>query len=70
VIFIKFELLKELIKRVLNIKSIMAFILTLTFAILAIKNIITPSEFMTVFTAVVVYFFVDNKNNNGGNKNE
>lgn len=48
----------------------MAFILTVTFAILAILRIVTPSEFMTIFTAVIVYFFVDNKNNRKGGKNE
>lgn len=48
----------------------MAFILTVTFAVLAILRIVTPSEFMTIFTAVIVYFFVDNKNNGKGGKNE
>lgn len=46
----------------------MAFILTVTFAVLAILRIVTPSEFMTIFTAVIVYFFVDTKNNGKGSK--
>lgn len=62
--------MKKLLDKVLNIRGIMAFILTLTFAILAILRIVTPSEFMTIFTAVIVYFFVDNKNNRKGGKNE
>lgn len=62
--------MKKLLDKVLNIRAIMAFILTVTFAILAILRIITPSEFMTIFTAVIVYFFVDNKNNRKGGKNE
>lgn len=62
--------MKKLLDKVLNIRAIMAFILTVTFAILAILRIVTPSEFMTIFTAIIVYFFVDNKNNRKGGKNE
>ena len=63
--------MKKWIDKILNIRGIMAFILTVTFAILAILRIVTPSEFMTIFTAVIVYFFVDTKNNKkGSGKNE
>lgn len=63
--------MKKLLDKVMNIRGIMAFILTVTFAILAILRIVTPSEFMTIFTAVIVYFFVDTKNNKkGSGKNE
>ena len=63
--------MKKLLDKVLNIRGIMAFILTITFAILAILRIVTPSEFMTIFTAVIVYFFVDTKNNKkGSGRNE
>ena len=62
--------MKKWLDKILNIRGIMAFILTVTFALLAILNIVTPSEFMTIFTAVIVYFFVDNKNNGKGGKNE
>ena len=58
----------KLLDKVLNIRGIMAFILTVTFAVLAILRIVTPSEFMTIFTAVIVYFFVDTKNNGKGSK--
>ena len=60
--------MKKLLDKVLNIRAIMAFILTVTFAVLAILRIVTPSEFMTIFTAVIVYFFVDTKNNGKGSK--
>ena len=60
--------MKKLIDKILNIRGIMAFILTVTFAVLAILRIVTPSEFMTIFTAVIVYFFVDTKNNGKGSK--
>lgn len=60
--------MKKLVDKVLNVRGIMAFILTVTFAVLAILRIVTPSEFMTIFTAVIVYFFVDTKNNGKGSK--
>ena len=60
--------MKKLLDKALNIRGIMAFILTVTFAVLAILRIVTPSEFMTIFTAVIVYFFVDTKNNGKGSK--
>lgn len=60
--------MKKLLDKVLNIRVIMAFILTVTFAVLAILRIVTPSEFMTIFTAVIVYFFVETKNNGKGSK--
>lgn len=60
--------MKKLLDKVLNIRGIMAFILTVTFAVLAILRIVTPSEFMTIFTAVIVYFFVGTKNNGKGSK--
>ena len=60
--------MKKLLDKVLNIRGIMAFILTVTFSVLAILRIVTPSEFMTIFTAVIVYFFVDTKNNGKGSK--
>ena len=60
--------MKKLLDKVLNIRGIMAFILTVTFAVLAILGIVTPTEFMTIFTAVIVYFFVDTKNNGKGSK--
>ena len=60
--------MQQLLDKVLNIRGIMAFILTVTFAVLAILRIVTPSEFMTIFTAVIVYFFVDTKNNGKGSK--
>lgn len=60
--------MKKLLDKVLNIRGIMAFILTVTFAVLAILRVVTPSEFMAIFTAVIVYFFVDTKNNGKGSK--
>ncbi len=60
--------MKKWVDKILNIRGIMAFILTVTFAVLALLHIVTPSEFMAIFTAVIVYFFVDNKNKGKGGK--
>lgn len=50
-----------LLKKLLNIRSVIALILTITFAVLAFMKVITEGEFITIFTAVIIYFFVDIK---------
>lgn len=60
--------MKKWIDKILNIRGIMAFILTVTFALLAILKVVSPAEFMTVFSAIIVYFFVDNKTKGKDNK--
>lgn len=63
--------MKKFIEKFCNIRNVMALILTLTFAALAIMRVVSVTEFMTVFTAVIVYFFVDNiGSGKGGRKNE
>lgn len=60
--------MKKWIDKILNIRGIMAFILTVTFALLALLKVVSPAEFMTVFSAIIVYFFVDSKTNGKDNK--
>lgn len=52
--------IEKIILKIIDIRSLMALILTITFAVLAIKEVISPAEFLTIFTAVILYFFVDN----------
>jgi len=61
----KYDIIKELINKIFKIRPIIALILSITFAILTLKKIITPAEFMTIFSAVIIYFFIDTKNNKG-----
>lgn len=49
--------MKKFIEKFCNIRNVMALILTLTFAALAIMRVVSANEFMTVLTAVIVYFF-------------
>lgn len=62
--------IEKIILKMLDIRSLMAFILTVTFAILAIKEIVSPAEFLTIFTAVILYFFVDTSGNEKNKKND
>jgi hypothetical protein len=71
IIIVEVITMKKFIEKFCNIRNVMALILTLTFAALAIMRVVSATEFMTVLTAVVVYFFVDNiGNGKGGKKNE
>ena len=57
--------MKEVIKRVLNllsIKSIVTLVLTGVFAYLAVKQYISPAEFVVIFTVVINFYFESQRN--------
>lgn len=49
--------MKERISKLLNVKSLVTLILTGIFSTLALKGDITGSEFLTVFTTVIAFYF-------------
>lgn len=49
--------MKERLNKLLTIKSIVTILLTLVFCYLAIIGKIKPSQFMTVFGTVIVFYF-------------
>ena len=49
--------MKERIAKLLNVKSLVTLILTIIFSTLAIRGAITGSEFLTVFTTVIAFYF-------------
>ena len=49
--------MKERIARLLTVKSIITLVLTGVFSFLAITNVITSSDFMTIFTVVIAFYF-------------
>lgn len=51
------ELLKKRLANLLTIKSLVTLILTLVFALLAIRGAITATDFLTVFTVVIAFYF-------------
>jgi len=48
---------KEKLIKLIDVKSIVTFLLTGTFAVLAIRGDINEREFMTVFTVVISFYF-------------
>lgn len=49
--------MRDKISKLFNVKSIVTLLLTFIFSILALKGTITGSEFLTVFTTVIAFYF-------------
>lgn len=49
----------DAIKGMCNVRAILAVMLGGTFAIMAIHGTVSPTEFQTVFMAIILYFFSD-----------
>lgn len=47
----------DLITKLLSIKRVIAFILTLVFSYMAIKGEIKSTEFITIFSMVIAFYF-------------
>ena len=48
---------KEIAKKLLTVKSIVTIVLTIVFAYLAIIGKISGTEFLTIFTIVIGFYF-------------
>lgn len=62
----KLNLLLETIKSICNVRAILAVVLGVTFAVMAILGLVSPTEFQTVFMAIILYFFTDSSTTSGG----
>jgi len=47
----------EKVFKLIDVKSIVTLVLTFVFSFLAIKGIITGSEFLTIFTTIIAFYF-------------
>lgn len=47
----------EWLKNFLQIKKIIALLLSIVFCILALKNKISSTEFLTIFSMVIAFYF-------------
>ena len=61
--------MKDKIAKLINVKSIITLILTIVFSYLAITKAISGTEFLTIFTVIISFYFgtqtmKDNSNNN------
>ena len=46
-----------MLKNLLQIKKLIALILTIVFAILALKGQVSATEFITIFSMVIAFYF-------------
>lgn len=51
------EQLKKRLANLLTVKSLVTLILTVVFAVLAMRETISGSEFLTIFTVVIGFYF-------------
>lgn len=47
----------ETLKKLLQIKKVIALILTVVFSVLALKGQIGATEFLTIFSMVIAFYF-------------
>ena len=51
------ENLKKRLSNLLTVKSIVTVVLTAVFSVLALRGIISGTEFLTIFTVVIGFYF-------------
>lgn len=64
--------MNNILKRIGNlitIKSLITLTLTIVFAVLSIRGVITPELFMQVFVMIIVFYFGTKKKDNTGSNN-
>lgn len=49
--------MKDRLARLLCVKSIVTIVLTIVFAILSLKSVVSGQEFLTVFMVVISFYF-------------
>lgn len=51
------ETLKKRLGNLLTVKSIVTIVLTVVFTVLALRGNISGTEFLTIFTTVIAFYF-------------
>ncbi len=49
--------MKEKLKKLIDVKSIVTLALTAVFAFLSVRGELSPEQFLTVFTTVIAFYF-------------
>ena len=49
--------MKERLNKLLTVKSIVTIVMTAVFAVLAVRGDVTASQFLTIFTVVIGFYF-------------
>lgn len=60
----------ETLKKLLQIKKLIALILTLVFSVLALKGQIGATEFLTIFSMVIAFYFGQSSTRQAINENK
>lgn len=50
-------MIKEKAAKLINVKSIVTIVLTIVFCTLALKGTISGTEFLTIFTVIISFYF-------------
>lgn len=59
------------IAKLIDVKSILTLVLTVVFAILSVRGVISSSEFLSVFTLIIGFYFgVQHEKKNSESKGE
>ena len=59
------------IAKLIDVKSILTLVLTVVFAILSVRGVILSSEFLSVFTLIIGFYFgVQHEKKNSESKGE
>lgn len=59
--------MKDRLNKLLTVKSIVTILLTMVFCYLSVIRVVTPENYMTVFTVIIAFYFgtQHEKNNKG-----
>lgn len=49
--------MRNRLEKLLTIKSIVTLTMTLVFCVLSLRGIVTGSQFLTIFTTVIAFYF-------------
>lgn len=49
--------MKERLNKLLTVKSIVTIVMTAVFSVLAVRGDVTASQFLTIFTVVIGFYF-------------
>ncbi len=49
--------MKEKLKKLIDVKSLVTLALTAVFAFLSVRGELSPEQFLTVFTTVIAFYF-------------
>ena len=49
--------MKEKIKKLIDVKSLVTLVLTVVFAVQTARGMITSEQFQTIFTTVIAFYF-------------